>query len=130
MTDISLADIDVLYEAPPVPPRGAPSKWPSLVDLARQVAEDAAKKKPPVRAEDGGSPWIAWPKADENGKREPIVASSTLSNLRKQFGPDSDHAKENGGEFFEFELVDRVVTGEKKSSFKGVLWLRRGTRKK
>ena len=131
MTDLSLADVDVVFEAPPEQPaRGAPSKWASLVDVARSVAEDAVKQKPPARAADGGSPWIAFPKAGKDGKREPLVASSTLSSLRKKYGPKSEHAEKHDGEFFEFELADRVKTGEKGTSFKGVLWLRRGTPKK
>lgn len=131
MTDLSLADVDVVFDEPPAAPtRGAPSKWASLVEVARAVAEDAGKKKPPVRAADGGAPWIAYPKAGKDGKREPVVASSTLSALRKKYGEKSEHAENHDGEFFQFELVDRIKTGEKGSSFKGVLWLRRGTPKK
>lgn len=111
---------DVVDEAPPVTvSRGRKSPWPDVIQAARQAAETAAKAKPPRRAPDGGSPWGKYKAADGQP-----VSTSVLSNLRARYGKNSDHARDNNGEFFEFEIVDRVRSG--KSSWKGTLWVRRG----
>jgi hypothetical protein len=116
-----------LDEAPAATPRaGRTSKWDALIDAARSEADKAAKAK--RRAPDGGSPWIVYPK-----NRESVVGVSNLGNLTKRLGgPDKKRPRgsehfQTTGEFFEFKLTDRVPTGEKKSSSKGVLWVRRGT---
>jgi hypothetical protein len=134
---IELADVEITTEeTPPEVKRvGAPSKWTFLIEIARTEAEKAAKAKPPVRAADGGSPWVVYPKKGKDGKRESIVGTQNLYNLLREYGgPDPKRPKgsqhfQDKGEFFEFVLSDRVMTGEKKSSSKGVLWVRRGTPK-
>lgn len=118
-------EFDVTYDEAPVPPgrAGRRSKWDTLVAAARDVATKAAKEK--RRAPDGGAPWIFYPK-----DKKPVVGVQNLSNLRKRFGPNSDHAKNNNGEFFEFEIDNRVQSGQGNTSQSGVLWVRRGTAKK
>ena len=111
---------EVVDEAPPVNvSRGRKSPWPDVIKAAGDAADAAAKAKPPRRAPDGGAPWGKYKAADG----EP-VSTSVLTNLRQKYGKTSQYAQDNAGEFFEFEITDRVQSG--KASWKGTLWVRRG----
>lgn len=117
MTDFTF---DVVDEAPPVyKPLGRRSPWPDVIQAAREAADEAAGAEPPLRAPDGGAPWGKYTPAD--GKP---VSTSTLSNLRARYGKNSDHARDNNGEYFQFALTDRVQSG--KASWRGTLWVRQG----
>ena len=117
-------EFDVTLDEMPAPAgrAGRKSKFIHLINAARDQAVAAAKSK--KRAPDGGSPWIVYPK-----DRTPTVTTQTLYDLRGRYGPESEHAKTNDGEFFEFELTDRVQYGKNNSSAKGLLWVRKGAKK-
>jgi hypothetical protein len=118
-TDLNLDDLDVevvLDEMPPAPKRGVgrPSKYHAVIDAARKVAAEARRKK--QRAPDGGAPWV----------KVKDVTTSTFSNLRKKYGPGSEHHRETG-ESFELRLTHREQYGQSKSTLRGVLWVRQQT---
>lgn len=118
-TDLNLGDLDVevaLDEMPPPPKRGIgrPSKYHAVIEAARKVAAEARRKK--QRAPDGGAPWV----------KVKGVTTSTFSNLRKKYGPGSEHHRETG-EAFELRLTHREQYGQSKSTMRGVLWVRQQT---
>lgn len=118
---MSITDLDfeVTTEEPPeeTTRRGAPGKYDKLVELANEHAEKAAKAKK-------ATPWIVFPKAGEDGKREASVGSQTFYNLRKRYGQNSPYHKKHET-YFDVRLTERVTGGKNNSTTRGVLRVRR-----